>query len=101
MTKAKTQSQTIEQLQARFEKFKEQKLIVEVQKKSAFEKLYEIKEEARQKYGSDDLDELKSSLEKMKLENEKKRASYQKALDKIEQNLIEINEEFAETEMES
>jgi len=92
-------SQTIEELQARFEDFKEQKLVVEVQKKSALEKLNEIKKEALDKWGSDDLDELKSSLKKMKKENEQKRARYQKSLDDIEQNLAEINEQFVEAEL--
>ncbi len=93
-------SQTIEELQARFEDFKEQKLVVEVQKKSALEKLNEIKKEALDKWGSDDLDELKSSLKKMKKENEQKRARYQKSLDDIEQHLVQINEQFVETELE-
>lgn len=92
-------SQTIEELQARFENFKEQKLVVEVQKKSALEKLNEIKKEALDKWGSDDLDELKSSLKKMKKENEQKRDRYQKSLDDIEQNLAEINEQFVEAEL--
>ena len=98
--KTKSPSQTIEQLQARYEEFKEQKLIVEVQKKSAIEKLDEIKKEALEKYGSDDLDELKSRLAEMKKDNEQKRASYQQSLDEIENRLAEINDQFVTVEMQ-
>ena len=100
MPSAKNASQTIEQLQERFEEFKEQKVVVETKKKAALEKLNELKAEALEAYGSDDLDALRAKLKKMKQDNEKKRSAYQVSLDEIEQKLSEINDQFAETQSE-
>ena len=99
MANTKKQPQTIETLQARYESLKEQRLVVEVQRKSTLEKLTELKQEALEKYGSDDLGELKTILARMKSENESKRAKYQQALDAIEKKLEAINEQFEESEL--
>ena len=91
MPSAKNASQTFEQLQERFEEFKEQRVVVETKKKAALEKLNELKAEALEAYGSDDLETLRAKLKKMKQDNEKKRSAYQDSLDEIEQKLDEIN----------
>ena len=90
--------QTIEQLQARYNEFNEQKIVVETDRKHALEKLEELKAMALEKYGSDDLEQLQKTLKKMKMDNDKKRVKYQKDLDAIEQKLAEIEEQFAEDE---
>jgi hypothetical protein len=98
MAKNKTTDavQTIEQLQARFQEFTKQKIVVETDRKHALEKLAELKASAREKYGSDDLEQLQQTLEKMKADNDRKRARYQQDLDNIEQKLAEIEEQYAE-----
>lgn len=97
-TKTSNSSQSIEQLQARFNEFNEQKIVVETDRKHALQRLEMLKATALEKYGSDDLVQLKQTLEKMKSNNESKRARYQKELDEIETKLAEISEQFAESE---
>ena len=88
------QSQSIEQLQARYREFAKQKIVVETDRKHAVEKLETLKKTAREKYGSDDLEQLQKTLESMKADNEKKRSEYQRELDKIETELAEIEDQF-------
>ena len=94
MTKANTEAngaeQTIEQLQARYHDLHTKKITADANLKNAKEKLDELKEEARQKFGTDDLDELREKLRAMKAENEEKRKNYQAELDKIEADLQNV-----------
>jgi adenosine deaminase len=87
--------QSIDQLQERYQALQERKIKAEAQRDSAKERLEELKKEAREKYDTDDLEELKTKLEQMKAENEKKRAKYQADLDKIDEGLRAVEEEFA------
>lgn len=95
-----TASQTIEELQARHDEFQKQKIVVENDRKHALEKLDELKATAQEKFGSDDPGELEKMLKKMRADNEKKRAKYQKDLDAIEGKLETINEQFEDEELE-
>ena len=96
MAKTKTSgtAQSIEQLQARYNEFNKQKIVVETDRKHALEKLADLKATALEKYGSDELEQLQQTLEKMKSDNETKRARYQKDLDAIESKLEEVEEQY-------
>ena len=73
----------------------ERKIKAEAQRDGAKDRLEELKKQAREKYGTDDVEELKAKLEQMKAENEKKRAKYQADLDKIDEGLREVEKKFA------
>ena len=97
-TKSADASQTIEQLQARYQELAKQKIVVETDRKHALEKLESLKASALEKYGSDDLEDLQRMLKKMKSDNESMRVEYQKDLDRIEKQLCEIEAEFNPTD---
>ena len=50
--------------------------------------LERLKKDAREKYDTDDLNELRKLLDNMKAENERKRAAYQAELDRIEIHVV-------------
>lgn len=87
--------QSIDQLQERYQALQERKIKAGAQRDSAKERLEELKKQAREKYDTDDLEELKTKLEQMKAENEEKRAKYQADLDKIDEGLREVEAKFA------
>ena len=93
-------NETIEQLQQRYAKFNEQQIRVQAQLEGAQKRLVELQSQAKQEFGTDNVDELQAKLETMKKENEKKQAEYQKGLDQIESKLKEVENEFAEAEIE-
>jgi hypothetical protein len=90
--------QTIEELQKRYEKLHTRKIQAETQRDTARKRLEELKAEARAKYQTDDVEQLRQKLEQMRLENEQKRAQYQADLDGIERELAAVEQRFAETE---
>jgi chromosome segregation ATPase len=89
-------AQGIEQLQKRFNELQHAKTRAETNRDNAQKRLDELRSEAREKFGTDDLNQLQSQLERLKLENEKKRSDYEKELDKVEQKLAEIEEKFVD-----
>ena len=62
---------------------------------TAQKQLENLQKEARDKYGTDDLQELKTKLQEMEAENERKRAEYQQSLDSIEQELDEVDQKYS------
>lgn len=92
--------QTIDELQARYQRLADEKIKVETQREHAQQRLQEIKAEALEQFGSDDLKTLKARLADMKKNNDQKRVDYQKHLDQIEQKLLEINEQFVAAELD-
>ena len=58
----------------------------------ATEQLEQLKKDAREQYGTDDLNQLKEKLKAMKLENENKRVEYDRHLAEIEKSLAEIEQ---------
>jgi hypothetical protein len=94
MTKSNTESksvnQSIEQLQARYHDLNKKKIQAETNLDNAKKTLDNLKAEAREKFGSDDVDELREKLRAMKAENEEKRQSYQAELDRIETDLANV-----------
>ncbi|NBF41868.1 MAG: hypothetical protein GVY14_15775 [Spirochaetes bacterium] len=87
-------AQTIEELQARYQKLQQEKIRAEANRENAEKQLSELKEEARETYGTDDIEELRKKLKEMRAENEKKRADYQAHLEKIESDLSEVEAKF-------
>lgn len=94
---AKTQSsepQTIEELKSRYDDLNQKKIRFETRREAAEEQLNELKATALEQYGTDDVKKLQEKLKQLKAENEKQRAAYQESLDKIENRLGEIQEDF-------
>lgn len=83
----------IEQLKKKHEALKEQKAKAEANLDTAIDQLETLKEDARQRFGTDDLDELKRKLDAMREENEQKRAQYQTHLEQIEIRLAEVEKQ--------
>lgn len=86
--------QSIEQLQSRYEALNKKKIQAETSLEHAKQSLEEQKREAREKYGTDDLDALREKLAVMTRENEAKRNKYQADLDRIESELTEVERKY-------
>ena len=93
-------SQTIDELQKRYQALSDQKIKVETQREHALGQLDKLKAQAKELYGSDDVGQLKKILDEMKSSNEEKRSQYQASLDSIDADLAAINETFSEEEVE-
>src|SRR5438552_19183619 len=86
--------QSIESLRQRYDTLNTKKIQAETQLESAKTRLNELKQEAREKFDTDDVDELQRKLELMENENEEKRAKYQADLDQIERELKAVEQKF-------
>jgi hypothetical protein len=95
---AAKEKESIESLQQRYQALHTKKIQAETELKNARERLEDLKLEAREKFGTDDVAELQQKLEKMRAENEEKRAQYQADLDRIEQALADVEDRFAAPE---
>jgi chromosome segregation ATPase len=94
-------AQTITELQERYQKLQAEKVRAETNRENAEKRLSELKAEAREKYGTDDVAELEAKLTEMKAENERKRAEYQAHLDRIESDLAAVEARFDADEPEA
>ena len=92
--------QSIEELQKRYQQLDKRKTEAEINLKNATSKLDEHKQEAREKYGTDDVVELRHKLNSMKTENDEKRKSYQADLDRIDADLAAVERKFAAADAE-
>lgn len=90
--------QSIEQLQDRYNALSKRKSEAEIHLKYAREELTKLKEHALAEYGTDDVEQLREQLQKMKSENEQKRQNYQAELNRIEGNLAAVEQKFAAAE---
>lgn len=88
--------QTIEQLQQRYQNLNRKKIQAETQRDSAKTRLDDLKTQAQEKYGTDDVAKLQAKLAEIIDENARKRAKYQEDLDKIEKGLAEVETKFSE-----
>lgn len=88
--------QNIEELRERYEILKTKKITAQANLETSNQTLEDLKKEAREKYGTDNLASLRTKLEEMKKENERKRADYQLHLTEIEAKLAEIESQHAE-----
>lgn len=86
--------QEFEQLTKRFETLNRRKIEAETSLKHAQQHLQQLKQEARDKYGTDDIAELQQQLTAMQAENEAKRQAYKTELDKIETDLKDVETRF-------
>lgn len=88
--------QTIEQLQQRYQDLNRKKIQAETQRDSAKTRLDELKAQAREKHGTDDVAKLQEKLIAIIDENARKRAKYQEDLDTIERGLADVEAKFSE-----
>jgi chromosome segregation ATPase len=86
----------IEALKKRHKELEREKAMSEANFKTATQQLDALKEEARAKYATDDLEQLKKKLQEMKDQNEQKRAEYQGHLEEIETRLAQVEKNFAD-----
>ena len=86
--------QDIETLKQRHKKLERDKVTAEANCKTAEDQLQKLKDQALEKYHTDDLEKLKELLQKMKQENDQKRMEYQKHLDEIETKLQAIEKQY-------
>ena len=91
---AADEPQTIETLKKRFDDLRHEKTKAETHLDVAQKRLEELKEKARETYGTDDLEKLKEMLEAMRRENLEKRAAYQASLQRIEDELQKVDERY-------
>lgn len=87
-------NQSMEQLKKRFEELSLMKVKYETQRDTAANELADLKQQASELYGSDDVQQLEKMLTEMKAENEKQRSEYQASLDQIDANLKSVQESF-------
>jgi hypothetical protein len=86
--------QAVKEMQERYERLNTKKIEAGRDLKNAQENLAKLKQEALEKYQTDDLATLRQKLETMKLENEKKRQEYLTELNKIETELSAIEKQY-------
>src|SRR5688500_20189574 len=84
----------IEALKKEHARLDREKTTAEANLRNANEQLDLLKAEAREKYGTEDLDALKLKLKQMQDENERKRADYQRHLESIQAELAAVEEKF-------
>ena len=100
MASAKTDKpkQSIDELRKRYQGLDKRKIEAETELKGAIKRLDELKKEARDTFGTDDILELQKKLKQMEAENESKRAAYQAELERIETDLASVESRFAAAE---
>ena len=77
----------IEALTKRHRELHNQRIAAQTNLDRATEQLEQLKKDAREQYGTDDLKQLREKLEAMKRDNENKRVEYDRHLVEIERNL--------------
>ena len=93
-----SQVQSIDTLVQRYQKLDESRIVAETNLKNAQGQLEELQLEAKQQFGTAELEELKSILHNMQQENEKLQLDYQQHLDQVEANLAQVEKEYAATQ---
>jgi uncharacterized protein Yka (UPF0111/DUF47 family) len=92
------QPQTIEELRKRYDELNENKITAAANHKTAKKQLDQLKATAKAQWGTDDLDALRKKLSEMEADNDRKRREYQTQLDKIENDLKEVDQKFAQAQ---
>jgi hypothetical protein len=92
---AHVEPQAIEELQKRHRDLERRKVQAETELASLERQLDEARGEVRRQFGTDDLDELRALLARMKDENLKRRADYQAHLDALEGDLVAVEQAHA------
>jgi len=94
MPASKTPMESIEQLRKRYEELHKQQITADANYLNAQKALDEMKTQARNNYGTDDLETLRARLAEMEAENARRLAEYQAHLDKIEADLKDVSDKF-------
>ncbi len=92
------EAQDIEELRRRYDDLNQKRIRTDANLQNARKRLEELQEQAKKDFGTDDLDELRAKLTEMKSENERKRSEYQESLDRIECELAEVEQQYAEVQ---
>lgn len=87
--------QSIEELQLRYNGLNTRKIQAETNLKNAEKQLDQLKQQAREKYGTDDVEKLREQLTEMRNENDRKRREYQAELDRIDSELTKVDQEYS------
>ncbi len=87
--------QSIDELKHRYTVLHERKIKAGATLEHAKEQLEKLQKQARELYGTEQVDELRTKLAAMEAENERRRAEYQADLDRIETELSAVEEKFA------
>ncbi|MBN1608267.1 MAG: hypothetical protein JW940_16665 [Polyangiaceae bacterium] len=87
-----------EQLKKRHADLNTRRIEAQTNLKNAEEHLERLKQDAREKWDTDDSDELRRKLEEMKKDNENKRASYQTHIEELDARLREVDKEYADSQ---
>lgn len=98
MTDTQATKQGIDELKSRYENLNKRKIQAEANLENATRLLEDLKAQARREYGTDDIEALQKKLAEMEAENERRRASYQEALDRIETDLAAVEEQYKTVE---
>jgi len=83
--------ETIEALRERHKRLDEQRVRAEESLRNLREQLDGLKADARERYGTDDVERLRTMLAEMRAENERRRAAYQQHLSEVEARLAEVD----------
>lgn len=86
--------QDIDTLRMRFEKLRDKKTSAEALLKNAEDELRRLMAEAKERYGTSDVESLKAKLAQIEKDNRDKQRQYQDGLDAIEAKLKEVEAEF-------
>lgn len=92
------EAQDIEELRRRYDDLNQKRIRTDANLQNARKRLEELQEQAKKDFGTDDLDKLRAKLTEMKSENERKRSEYQESLDRIECELAEVEQQYAEVQ---
>ena len=84
----------IEALRQRHKELDRQKTTEEANLSNARKVLDDLRKQASQQYGTDDLEKLRVKLAEMEAENERKRAEYHAHLQEIQEKLEEVKRQF-------
>jgi chromosome segregation ATPase len=87
-------AQDIDALRQRHNALNTKKIQAEQDLKNVTRQLDALKKAAKEKHGTDDLEQLKKLLAQMQEQNEQKRTEYQKHLDQIEQELAKVDQKY-------
>ena len=96
MEPSKTSVQDMKELQKRYNQLNEQRIRAHEKLEQSTKTLAGLQKEAKDKYGTDDLSQLRQKLAEMTSENERKRAEYQRHLCDIENQLVQVEASHAE-----
>ena len=84
---------SIDDLKGEYERLNERKIQAQTQLEEATKQLEALQKEADDEFETSNIDELKSKLEQMETENEKRRSDYQELLEGISGELTKVEQE--------